>query len=95
MLRDGPPRGYDAVAALSLSDGEFTSWTRARTGGRHRRRSVRDGAQIVLEGRLAVRLKVRCSGRSTVEVTSEQIDRPASVQCPADQRVEPRAGCEA
>ena len=84
------PRGYDTVAALSLSDGQFTSWTGAGIdpAAATADDQVRNGAQIVLEGRHAVRLKVRCSGRSTVEVTSEQMDCPASVQCPADQRVE-------
>jgi hypothetical protein len=85
-----PPRGYDTLAAVSLSDGEFSSWTgagidpAAGTADDH----VQNGAQILLEGRHAVHLKVRCSGRSTLDITREQIGGPTSVECPADERVE-------
>jgi hypothetical protein len=83
-----PPRGYARTASFALGDGFFYSWTgdgidpSTVAAG-----SAPNSAHVLTESHGEVELRIRCSGRSTVEVTGDDGQTLGSIACPADERV--------
>ena len=83
-----PPSGYTRLASFSLADGLFYRWT----GDGIDPSTVDAGAApesalLQADRGSEILLRVRCSGRSVVEVTGGDGQTLGSVECPADKRV--------
>jgi hypothetical protein len=83
-----PQPGYARIASFALADGFFYNWTgdgvdpSTVAAG-----SAPNSAHVLIESRGEVQLRIRCSGKSTVEVTGDDGQRLGSIACPAGERV--------
>jgi hypothetical protein len=82
-----PPAGYDDLGGFALSEGWFYSGV--SSGGEPVATTdphVQDSAQLLLSDRRAVHLTVHCFGAAVLELSGPDVDGPATVTCPADER---------
>jgi hypothetical protein len=82
-----PPAGYHDLGGFALTNGWLYSGV--TSGGEPAATAdpaIRDGAQLVLGNRRQVHLTVHCFGAAVLELTGPDVDGPATITCPADER---------